>query len=551
VPMYGDHRGFVSETFLSRASTFFKLALAGSLLVVVGGCRPAGSSALLKGQKLIEAGKYNPAIECLNRAVSLLPTNAAAWNYLGLACHYGGKSDEAEKAYHRALLLDHDLSEAHYNLGCLLLEQNKPEAARSELLAYTLRRGNSLESLLKLGVAQAQARDLSGAEKSFTEALRLSPQHPEALNGIGLVRVQQRRASEAMQCFNAALRQKADFAPALLNLAILTQQNPQERPTAIRLYKQYVTLKPPPSNVDAVNILLHQLEQEFTPARTTPPMASAPTNVPTTPHALAANSNRLLTNVARTDPANPPSPVVTNATAKPLIANAKPAPSPPAPQQLAPPLSTERPAVEVLPSEPRIKVAQDAPAAVQAEPAPNLPPAAESSSPNRYKYVSPPKPAAGNRTAAEKFFRAGAQAQQDRRLADALAAYGKATQLDPAYFEAYYNLALAAQGTGNTQAALNAFEHALAIQPDSPDARYSFALALKQANYLADAANELEKLLAKYPNDSRAHLALGNLYAQNFDEPSKARGHYLKVLDTDPQSPQAGAVRYWLAAHPQ
>jgi tetratricopeptide (TPR) repeat protein len=528
-------------------------ALLTVLLALVAGCRPAGPSELLQGRNLIEKGKYTRAIESLKRAVSLLPTNAPAWNYLGLACHYGGKPDEAEKAYRQALLLDHDLSEAHYNLGCLLLEQNKAEAARSEFLAYTLRRGNSLDSLLKLGLAQANSRDLVGAEKSFIEALRLSPQHPEALNGMGLVRVQQRRASDAMQCFNAALKKQPDFAPALLNLAILSQQNPQERPTALRLYKEYVALKPPPPNADAVSLLIRQIEQEFTAPRPTPQVAVTPTNIPTVPHPLPLNSNRLPAAFAKTDAANPPRPITSNAITKAAAPSAQPPATPQAPTPL---VAQERPPVEILRSEPQVKVAQDVPAVeVSAAPQPEKVPTTvqvpESSSTDRYRYLSPPKPLAGNRTAAEKFFRAGAQAQQDRRLADALAAYGKATQLDPSYFEAYYNLALAAQGTGNTQAALNAFEHALAIQPYSPDARYSFALALKQSNYLADAAAELEKLLARYPNDGRAHLALGNLYAQNFDEPSKARSHYLKALDTDPQSPQAGAVRYWLAAHPQ
>jgi Flp pilus assembly protein TadD len=61
---------------------------------------------------------------------------------------------------------------------------------------------------------------------------------------------------------------------------------------------------------------------------------------------------------------------------------------------------------------------------------------------------------------------------------------------------------------------------------------------------------ELEKLLATYPNDPRAHLALGNLYAQQFGQPAKARPHYQKVLEVDPQNPQAGSIHYWLRDHP-
>jgi len=33
-------------------------------------------------------------------------------------------------------------------------------------------------------------------------------------------------------------------------------------------------------------------------------------------------------------------------------------------------------------------------------------------------------------------------------------------------------------------------------------------------------------------------------------QPVKARQHYLKVLEVEPRHPQAGAIRYWLAANP-
>jgi tetratricopeptide (TPR) repeat protein len=419
-----------------------------------------------------------------------------------------------------------------------------------------------VDSLLKLGIAQARSRDLAGADKTFAEVLRLSPQNPQALNGIGLVRFQQKRVSDAAQCFNAALKQRADFAPAVLNLAIVTHQNPQEHATALRMYKQYVALKPP-GNIDEVNLLIRQLEQELTPPRpqpaalapTTPVMQvtqATPTTVPNpSPRQTATVSNRMTTPIVKTEPVSPPKPLVaSNPAPKTVAVAAAPPPAPIPPREKVP--------LKVLQSEPQIKVAQDVPSPRSELVAPPQVVAstvggANSDAPaaGRYKYLAPAKQPAGNRSAAEKFFRNGAQAQQEHRLADAMASYSKATQLDPAYFEAYYNLALAASEMGNTQASLAAYERALVIQPDSQDARYSFALALKQANYLTDAANELEKLLAKYPNDGRAHLALGNLYAQNFDEPNKARQHYVKALDTDPQSPQAGAVRYWLAAHPQ
>jgi tetratricopeptide (TPR) repeat protein len=168
----------------------------------------------------------------------------------------------------------------------------------------------------------------------------------------------------------------------------------------------------------------------------------------------------------------------------------------------------------------------------------------------RYKYLSPRKPYAGNRRNAESAFNRGAEAQQAGQLTDAIRLYQQAVKSDPSYFEAYYNLALAAYGSHSYGQALVAWEYALALRRDSTDSRYNFALTLQAAGYAQDAAAELEKLLAANPGETRAHLVLGNLYAGQLRRPDKARAHYLKVLELDPQNAQAAAIHYWLASNP-
>ncbi len=124
------------------------------LAVFITGCTPPGPRALLKGKKLLEGGDFTAAVEQLEAATLLLPTNAQAWNYYGVALQCAGHPDDATSAYQRALTLDRDLMEAHYNLGCLWLEQNKFDSAKTEFIAYTLRRNNAPEGWLKLGEAQ-------------------------------------------------------------------------------------------------------------------------------------------------------------------------------------------------------------------------------------------------------------------------------------------------------------------------------------------------------------------------------------------------------------
>ena len=52
------------------------------------------------------------------------------------------------------------------------------------------------------------------------------------------------------------------------------------------------------------------------------------------------------------------------------------------------------------------------------------------------------------------------------------------------------------------------------------------------------------------PADAQAHLTVAGLYATALGEPAKARPHYLRVLELEPNHPQASAIRIWLAGNP-
>src|ERR1019366_5147686 len=137
----------------SVPAAIFFLALA----LALSGCTPAGPRALLKGKKYLDRGDIADAVEQFKKATTLLTTNANAWNYYGVALQRAGQPDDAANAYQTALRLDRDLVEAHYNLGSLALEQNKPDLAKAEFTAYTLRRPNEAAAWLKLGFAQLKA----------------------------------------------------------------------------------------------------------------------------------------------------------------------------------------------------------------------------------------------------------------------------------------------------------------------------------------------------------------------------------------------------------
>lgn len=195
-------------------------------------------------------------------------------------------------------------------------------------------------------------------------------------------------------------------------------------------------------------------------------------------------------------------------------------------------------------------VASASPTTRPAPAAPVPAPVAPRPAPKRYQYLNPTQPAAGDRAAAREVMARGWAEQQRERYAAAAELYREAARLDPTVVEAQQNLAIASLHTGDLPAALSASERALVLKPDSSSARLNFALALDRAEFPVDAVAEAEKVAAAHPNDVAAHLLLANLYAQRLDQPERARPHYRRVIELEPEHPQSVAIRRWLAGLP-
>jgi tetratricopeptide (TPR) repeat protein len=581
-----------------------------ALAVFAAGCTPPGPRALLNGKKYLERGDYDAAVAEFKTATTLLATNAQAWNYLGVACQRDGQPADAVNAYQRALTLDRDLLEAHYNLGCLWLDQNNLDAAKTEFTAYTLRRNNSPEGWLKLGTAQLRSAEIVQSEKSFSTALYLNTNNAEAFNGLGLARIQRGRPREAAQFFSAAIQFHPDYAPAILNLATVAQQYLHDNKLALQNYRAYLSMTPRPANWDEVNAAANNIEQSTTVAVTAPPItnpnplvAPAPppvsivikTQAPPVVHSISATkpAPAPVKTYSSPPPSHPqpqppaeivkvqPEPVIVatpvpqGTTADPLVVDAPPESDSPKKTSVwhklnpvhwfgsastpekkfdengvtpLPPPDAANDRVVSTPLPPANPAPSVTVTPLETKPVRIVPPAPPSYP--HYLYLSPRRPNSGDRRSASGAFTKAREFEQDSKWLDAMQSYQQAAQIDPGWFEAQYNFGVLAYRLQNYRLALAAYETALAIQPDSVDARYNFALALKAADYVPDAVSELKKIVAANPGEVRAHLALGNLYAQQLRDPAQARTHYLKVLELDPRNLQATDIRFWLASNP-
>ena len=295
---------------------------------------------------------------------------------------------------------------------------------------------------------------------------------------------------------------------------------------------------------------------ETPPIPTLPAAAENPVSVPTTPAAgdteaaepakrsLLSRANPL-TWFKRDQPAANPRPTSKQIT--PLeFPPTDTAAAPPAPVVTPPPARKPR-TQDLAATKPSRTVAAVTPTAAAV-----IPPPPVKTKPvfERYTRQVSAAPARGDRSAAIREFETALAAHRDNDLPAATRGYQKAVELDPAYFEAQYNLSLTAVSQSELPVALRAAETAIALRPTDVGARYQYAVALQRSRHPAEAAAELEEVARLQQTNSASHLAVATLYANDLQEPDRARAHYEKVLSLDPAHPQADTIRRWLAGNP-
>jgi tetratricopeptide (TPR) repeat protein len=570
-----------------NAAAWNHLGLAYHLVGQPGNAVPAYRKALALDRDLM-AARYNlgclwleqnnpaAAMEELASYVShpRHAKDAAGWAKLGAAQLRARRLDEADRSLTQALRLDGRTPEVLNNLGVIQAQRRRAVEAVAHFNAALALQRAFAPALLNLGVVyQQQPATRPAALQKYREYLALQP--PSAQREAVEALVQQLEAElhptpvlrpaptnlvaapsartnlPAAVATNLAAHPAATVPPAAIATAPRTNVSaapaPSPRPVASATSPTTTPVAPPKpevtrpasSSVGATTVvevtrvpesLVIKPAQDVAAAATSGPSssvptsatASAPTTLPGNVEAAAPKKNffQRLNPFAR-----------------------RPRPGTNAPAESAPVVYTQtgRTVVAARTVDTPPPAHSPATAAPDPPPPPPVP---------RYAYLAPAKPATGNREAARPFFERAAQAHQARRTTEALGDYQKAIALDAAYFDAYYNLGLVAYAARDWKQSLQANEFALALRPDSVDARYNLALALKQAGYFLDAAEELQKILRDHPNETRARVSLGNLYAQQLNQPRAAREHYQKVLAANPSHPQAAQIRYWLAAHP-
>lgn len=131
---------------------------------------------------------------------------------------------DALKMFDRAIALDPRLEVARLNHAIALLNDQKTEAARTELLAITKRQPRNARAWYNLGLDYKATGQADAALEAFRRASQLAPQDADAQYFVGTMEAELQKTDDAIAAFRRALQVNPYHASAEFGLARIYQR---------------------------------------------------------------------------------------------------------------------------------------------------------------------------------------------------------------------------------------------------------------------------------------------------------------------------------------
>ncbi|MCX5859400.1 MAG: tetratricopeptide repeat protein [Proteobacteria bacterium] len=176
-------------------------------------------------------GKYDLAIEELNRAYRITPSNPGIQLNLAIAYQAKGVPVEAEKYYQNGLEMDPTMYRARINLGTLNKDQMNLKAAEQQYRKILDSAPDYFEAHTNLGILYGYMGQLDEAIAELKKAVKIDPEDPQAAYNLGFM-------FQKKSMWNAAVE---EYQPQTTWGRVITWESPFPRmdnvPAGSRLWK--------------------------------------------------------------------------------------------------------------------------------------------------------------------------------------------------------------------------------------------------------------------------------------------------------------------------
>ena len=208
----------------------------------------------------IDKNEFEAAITPLQKVIAEQPDSAYAHFQLAYVYTALKKTSEARAEYERTIAIDPKMSEAHLDLGILLLDKDPAASVAPLTKAAELLPAQSRPHFL-LGVALERSGKPSAAATAFENAVALDPLDVDTLLHLGETYLVLNRPANAEQKFHNAIERQPQEPRALLGLARSLDQ--QKKPEATEAYEEYLVVQPADSTARARLVHLYLEQKKF------------------------------------------------------------------------------------------------------------------------------------------------------------------------------------------------------------------------------------------------------------------------------------------------
>lgn len=208
-----------------------------------------------------QTNNYQQAVDLIEKAITIDPQSAPAYNNLGNALCGLKKYEKAVKCYETAVSLKVDYAQAYNNMGNAQSALHQFQLANENYEKAIALKPDYTEALSNWGVALKELKQYDAALQKFNKAIELNPNYVDAYNNQGAALSDLKRYEEAIRSYEKALEIKPDNAQVYNNQGVALNAIKRHL-DAIESYKKAIAIqKSYPDAYSNLGVALNDLKQ--------------------------------------------------------------------------------------------------------------------------------------------------------------------------------------------------------------------------------------------------------------------------------------------------
>ena len=204
--------------------------------------------ALKKGQKCMDEGDYDTALNFFSQAVDINPDSPRAQLALAEALEFTGNDDEALTHYRNSISASHRFVKAHDKIAAFYLKHGNEEQASMHWDAAAKISPRNISRQLRLGKSLLNLGKPELAMAAFNKAREVSGYEPRLSTEVGEILLAANLNQEAAEAFQSAVDKDPNMVHVYNRLGIAYRRQ-KRHPDAIEQYKRALIVAPNDENL--------------------------------------------------------------------------------------------------------------------------------------------------------------------------------------------------------------------------------------------------------------------------------------------------------------